>query len=89
VVKPGVAVGLARLAGLLKPALEIMWVEDVRRMNPSWRKTFLTSPVTSSAVNELPWLRRSEPLKNAFGARCFSCNAPLERYRGERVGRIR
>ena len=25
--------GLARLAGLLKPALEIMWVDDVRRMN--------------------------------------------------------
>jgi hypothetical protein len=30
---PRVAHGLARLAGLLKPALEIMWVEDVRRMN--------------------------------------------------------
>lgn len=30
---PGVAHGLARLAGLLKPALEIMWVDDVRRMN--------------------------------------------------------
>jgi hypothetical protein len=29
----GVANGLARLAGLLKPALEIMWIEDVRRMN--------------------------------------------------------
>jgi hypothetical protein len=33
VLKPGVAAALARLAGLLKPALEIMWVEDVRRMN--------------------------------------------------------
>jgi len=31
--KPGVAHGLARLAGLLKPALQIMWVDDVRRMN--------------------------------------------------------
>lgn len=31
--KPGVAHGLARLAGLLKPALEIMWVDDIRRMN--------------------------------------------------------
>lgn len=30
VLMPGVAVGLARLAGLLKPALEIMWIEDVR-----------------------------------------------------------
>jgi len=35
VLGPGVAAGLARLSGLLKPALEIMWVEDVRRMNPS------------------------------------------------------
>ena len=31
--KSGVAFGLARLAGLLKPALEIMWVEDIRQMN--------------------------------------------------------
>ncbi len=31
--RPGVAHGLARLAGLLKPALEIMWVDDVRNMN--------------------------------------------------------
>jgi hypothetical protein len=31
--KSGVAHGLARLAGLLKPALQIMWVDDVRRMN--------------------------------------------------------
>ena len=30
---PGVVTGLDRLAGLLKPALEIMWVDDVRRMN--------------------------------------------------------
>jgi hypothetical protein len=33
--KPGVAHGLARLAGLLKPALEIMWVDDVRRTSSS------------------------------------------------------
>lgn len=29
----GVASGLARLFGLLRPALELLWVEDVRRMN--------------------------------------------------------
>ena len=33
VLRSSVAHGLARLAGLLKPALEIMWVQDVRRMN--------------------------------------------------------
>lgn len=42
---PGVATGLARLAGLLKPALEIMWVDDVRRMNK-----FLTAEVPDNQV---------------------------------------
>ncbi|WP_029106743.1 hypothetical protein [Mycobacterium sp. URHD0025] len=41
---PWVAAGLARLAGLLKPALEIMWVDDVRRMNK-----FLTAEVPDIA----------------------------------------
>ena len=30
---PGVAWSLARLSGLLKPALEVLWVDDVRRWN--------------------------------------------------------
>ena len=44
VLMPGVAAGLARLAGLLKPALEIMWVDDVRRLNK-----FLTAEVPDIA----------------------------------------
>ncbi len=63
--KPGVAYALARLAGLLKPALEIMWVEDVRRMN-----TFLDADVpdvaghlfgrerTALAAARAPFIRR-------------------------------
>jgi hypothetical protein len=62
VLEPGVAAGLARLSGLLKPALEIMWVDDVRRMN-----SFLDA--------EVPDVRA--PFKEAFGARCFYCKTGL------------
>ena len=77
--KPGVAAGLARLAGLLKPALEIMWVEDVRRMNP-----FLEEDVPDVAGHLFGRERVAlaavrEPLKDAFGASCFYCNTSLER----------
>jgi hypothetical protein len=79
VLMPGVAAGLARLAGLLKPALEMMWVEDVRRMNPLLDEDvpdvaghlFGRERVALAAVRG--------PLKGAFGARCFYCNAALER----------
>lgn len=77
VLKPGVAAGLARLAGLLKPALEVMWVEDIRRMNRFLHEDvpdvaghlFGRERITLAAVRE--------PLKEAFGARCFYCAAPL------------
>ncbi|WP_217702557.1 HNH endonuclease [Nocardioides guangzhouensis] len=77
VLGPGVATGLARLAGLLKPALEIMWVEDVRRMN-----RFLDEDVPDVAGHLFGRERISlasvrEPFKDAFGARCFYCDLPL------------
>lgn len=75
--KPGVAGGLARLAGLLKPALEIMWVDDVRRMNK-----FLHSEVPDVAGHlfgrersDLSAVR--EPLKEAFSPHCFYCGTHL------------
>lgn len=75
--KPGIAYGLARLAGLLKPALEIMWVDDVRRMNK-----FLDAEVPDVAGHLFGRERISlaavrEPFKDAFGARCFYCPADL------------
>ncbi len=74
---PGVAYGLARLAGLLKPALEIMWVEDVRRMN-----TFLVSDVPDVAGHLFGRERTAlaavrEPYKAAFGPHCFYCGTHL------------
>lgn len=75
--KPGVATGLARLAGLLKPALEIMWVEDVRRMN-----RFLDQDVPDVAGHLFGRERIAlsavrTPLKEAFGPQCFYCGTKL------------
>jgi hypothetical protein len=75
--KPGVAHGLARLAGLLKPALEIMWVEDVRRMNK-----FLEAEVPDVAGHLFGRERTAltavrEPFKDAFGPHCFYCRTHL------------
>lgn len=75
--KPGVAYSLARLAGLLKPALEIMWVEDVRRMNK-----FLDAEVPDVAGHLFGRERTAlttvrEPFKEAFGPHCFYCSTHL------------
>ncbi len=75
--KPGVAHGLTRLAGLLKPALEIMWVEDVRRMNK-----FLEAEVPDVAGHLFGRERTAlaairEPFKEAFGPHCFYCGTHL------------
>lgn len=75
--RPGVAHGLARLAGLLKPALEIMWVDDVRRMNK-----FLHSEVPDVAGHLFGRERTAlaavgEPFKEAFGPHCFYCGTHL------------
>ncbi|WP_085097555.1 HNH endonuclease [Mycolicibacterium fallax] len=77
VLKPGVAHGLARLSGLLRPALEIMWVDDVRRMNK-----FLEDGVPDIAGHLFGRTRQAlaavrEPFKDAFGPYCFYCQAGL------------
>jgi hypothetical protein len=76
---PGVASALARLAGLLKPALEIMWVEDVRRLNK-----YLDDDVPDVAGHLFGRERTSlrpvrAPLREAFGPGCFYCGARLAR----------
>lgn len=75
--KAGVAQGFTRLAGLLKPALEIMWVDDVRRMNK-----FLHAEVPDVAGHLFGRERTAlavvrEPLKEAFGPHCFYCGTHL------------
>jgi hypothetical protein len=75
--RPGVAHGLARLAGLLKPALEIMWVDDVRRMNK-----FLYADIPDVAGHlfgreriDLGAVRGS--FTEAYGPHCFYCGTHL------------
>jgi hypothetical protein len=77
VLNAGIAHGLARLAGLLKPALEIMWVDDVRRMNK-----FLDEQVPDVAGHlfgreRIALAAVRGPLKDAFGNDCFYCGAML------------
>ncbi|MGW0157847.1 HNH endonuclease [Mycobacterium sp. NPDC003323] len=77
VLMPGVATGLARLAGLLKPALEIMWVEDVRRLN---KFVFDDAPDIAGHLfgrDRVALAAVRGPFKEAFGARCFYCGAGL------------
>ncbi|MGO9385927.1 MAG: HNH endonuclease [Mycobacterium sp.] len=75
--RPGVAHGLARLAGLLKPAMEIMWIDDVRAMNK-----FLDAKVPDVAGHLFGRERTAlaavrGPLKEAFGPHCFYCGTHL------------
>lgn len=75
---PGVAYGLARLAGLLKPALEIMWVDDIRGMNKS-----LTADVPDVAGHlfgrdRVALAAVREPLADTFDAHCFYCHTHLQ-----------
>ncbi|BBZ66353.1 HNH endonuclease [Mycolicibacterium insubricum] len=77
--RPGVAQGLARLAALLKPALEIMWVDDVRRMN-----SFLEQDIPDVAGHlfgreRIALTTVREPFKEIYGPYCFYCESPLPR----------
>lgn len=74
---PGVAFGLARLSGLLKPTLEILWVEDVRRMN-----RFLDAQVPDVAGHlfgrdRVALAPARTALKEVFGSTCFYCETSL------------
>jgi hypothetical protein len=75
--KPGIAFGLARLAGLLKPALEIMWVADIRQMNK-----FLDAEVPDLAGHlfgreRIAMTPVRAALTEAFGPHCFYCGIHL------------
>lgn len=75
--KPGVAFALARLAGLLKPALEIMWVDDIRQMNK-----FLDDEVPDVAGHlfgreRIPLTPVRDAFRETFGPHCFYCRDQL------------
>lgn len=71
---PGVAHALARLSGLLKPTIEILWVEDVRRMN---KELVADTPDLMGHLFGRDRVSLS-PVRvafaDSFGARCFYCD---------------
>lgn len=76
--KPGIAHALARLSGLLKPTLEILWVDDVRRLNRmhfSEREDDLAAHLFGRSRISLAPARAA--LKEAFGDFCFYCQTRL------------
>jgi hypothetical protein len=76
---PGVAAALSRLSGLLRPTLEVLWVDDVRRMN---RDLMADVPDLAGHLfgrDRISLDRARGALADAFGASCFYCQAPVAR----------
>jgi hypothetical protein len=77
---PGAAWGLARLSGLLKPVLQVMWVDDIRRLNRD-----VIDPDAPDIAGHLFGRSRIAlesvrvGLSDVFGASCFYCHAPIGR----------
>lgn len=76
---PGVAAALARLAGLLKPTLEILWVEDVRRWNRQLDERVPDIAGHLFGRERISLAPAREALMEAFGARCFYCGTVVGR----------
>lgn len=74
---PGVATGLARLSGLLRPMLEILWVHDVVRLNAAALDERVDIEAHLFGQERLGLSRVREALFDEFGARCFYCGAGL------------
>nr|WP_314144381.1 HNH endonuclease signature motif containing protein [uncultured Rhodococcus sp.] len=71
---PGVCFALARLSSLLKPALMLAWVDDVRQKN-----SFLDDDVPDLeghlfGNNRIALVRPKAALIEAFGPSCFYCS---------------
>lgn len=74
---PGVASGLARLSGLLRPMLEILWVQDVVRLNAALLDEHVDIKAHLFGQQRIGLSRVREALFNEFGPRCFYCGAGL------------
>lgn len=74
---PGVATGLARLSGLLRPMLEILWVHDVVRLNAAVLDERVDVEAHLFGQERIGLNRVREALFDEFGPRCFYCGAGL------------
>ncbi|OPX13645.1 HNH endonuclease [Gordonia sp. i37] len=74
---PGVCHTLARLAPLVKPAFQLAWVDDVRRMN---REVLGDEPDIAAhlfGTERVSLARPAEVLADHFGNDCFYCGTRL------------
>ncbi|WP_081292864.1 HNH endonuclease [Mycobacterium colombiense] len=72
--EPGVANGLARLAGLLKPTLRIHWVQEVRALNPAINHKVPPVERYLFGADRVALARAGNALKDAFSHSCFYCS---------------
>lgn len=78
---PGVCHTLARLAPLVKPAFQLAWVDDVRRMN---RTVLDEGPDLARhlfGADRISLSRPAEVLAERFGHECFYCTTRLSKAR--------
>lgn len=78
---PGVGVTLARLAPLLKPAFQLAWVDDVRRMNAAILDDGPDLADHLFGADRVSLQRAGDALTQQFGSECFYCNASLRAHR--------
>jgi 5-methylcytosine-specific restriction endonuclease McrA len=77
VLYPGVASALARLSGLLRPMLEILWVQDVVRLNAALLDERVDIDAHLFGQQRIGLSRVREALFDEFGPWCFYCGAGL------------
>ena len=73
----GVASDLARLSGLLRPMLEILWVQDVVRLNAVLLDDRIDIEAHLFGQQRIGLKRVREALFDEFGSRCFYCGVGL------------
>lgn len=78
---PGVCTALARLAPLLKPAFQLAWIDDVRRMNKYILDDGPDLAHHLFGADRVSLQRAGDALVDEFGAVCFYCGNTIRRNR--------
>lgn len=78
---PGVCHTLARLAPLVKPAFQLAWVDDVRRMNSDVLGDEPDIAAHLFGAERVSLARPAAVLGDHFGNDCFYCNSHLRAER--------
>ncbi|GGF35540.1 HNH endonuclease [Williamsia phyllosphaerae] len=74
---PGVANALARLAPLLRPAFQLAWITDVRRMNAWLQEDGPDLAAHLFGSDRISLTRVRDVLREGFGSRCFYCDRTI------------